>query len=271
MPLRPVLHLSPLVLGLLAAQACAEPDQYARRADLAAADSVLLHVEHKDCPGAVKALNKGLAAKHPSVLLMAGSMFEQGLCVKPDWDKAAGYYQHAHEAGNREALPRLISGYAEKNRDPGAALWWLAKNTRLPAPCRSASHLANDPDAFVAELNKWPKGQLAACVYTGGVMMRVAGDVEFPGRGALHGVFGDAHMHFVPATGTITWTATGTGRLAMTRDVQVGEDERSVFNDTFLKHVRTVSDRALKQFDKPEGIDAAWAVDTTFSFTSHYE
>ncbi len=267
---RPVLKLTPVVLFLLAAPALAAPD-YATRIDLDAADSVLLHVEHKDCAGAVKQLNKGIAAKYPSVYLIAASMFEQGLCVKPDWDKAALYYQLAHEGGKREALPRLISGYAEKNRDPAAALWWLSKNTALPAPCRSASHLANDPEAFVAALNKWPKGQLAACVYTAGVMMRVSGDVEFPGRGSMQGVFGDAHMHFVPSTGTITWKATGTGRLAMTRDVQVGEDERSVFSDAFLKHMRAVSDRALKQFDRPEGIDPAWAVDTSFSFRSLYE
>ena len=270
MSFRPV-HLSPLLLGLLTVPAFAEPDEYARRADLDAADTVLLKIEHKDCAGAVKALNKGFTAKHPSVFLIAASMFEQGLCVKPDWDKAALYYQLAHEGGKREALPRLISGYAEKNRDPGAALWWLAKNTALPAPCRSASRLANDPEAFVAALNKWPKGQLAACVYTAGVMMRVAGDVEFPGRGLMHGVFGDAHMHFVPSTGTITWTAAGTGSLAMSRDVQVGKDERSVFSDTFLKHVRMVGERALKQFDKPEGIDPAWAVDTTFSFKAYFE
>ena len=271
MSFHPALYLSPLVLGLLAAQAWAAPDEYARRIDLEAADSVLLHVEHKDCPGAVKVLNKGIAAKHPSVFLIAGSMFEQGLCVKPDWDKAALYYQLAHEGGKREALPRLISGYAEKNRDPGSALWWMAKHTALPAPCRSASHLANDPDAFVAALNKWPKGQVAACVYTAGVLMRVTGDVEFPGRGDMHGVFGDAHMHFVPSTGTITWTAEGTGRLDMTREVQVGKDERSVFSDTFLTHVRVVGERALKQFDRPEGIDRAWAVDTKFSFRTYYE
>lgn len=269
MSLRPAC-LPFLVLNLMAAPCWAAPDEYATRMDEEATESVLLNIEHKNCEGAVKALNKGLAAKHPGVMLMAASMFEGGLCVRQDWDKAADYYQMAHAAGRREALPRLISGYAEKNRDPGAALWWLAQNASMPAACQSANHLANDPDAFVAALNKWPKGQVAACVYTGGVLMRVIGDVEFPAGGARQGVFGDALMHFVPATGTITWTSEGIGRLDVSRAVQVGNDERSVFADSFLKLTREVSDRALKQFPKPEGVDPAWVVDMRFSFSSRH-
>ena len=261
---RPV-RLFPLLLLMLAAHAHGAPD-YAARIDEEAAASVLVHVEHKSCAGAVKALNKGIASNYPSVLLLAGSMFESGLCVKQDWEKAAGYYQLAHAGGKKEALPRLISGYAEKNRDPGAALWWLATNTGMPAPCRSANHLANDPDAFVAELNKWPKGQVAACVYTGGVLTRVSGDAEFPGRGANQGVFGDAIMHFSPSKGTITWTSAGSDRIDVTRQAQVGTDTRSVFEGTFVKHLRLIGERALKQFDKPEGIDPSWTVDIRFSF-----
>lgn len=245
----------------------AEPDEYAQRMDEEAVGSVLVNIEHKNCEGAVKALNKGLAAKHPGVMLMAASMFEGGLCVKQNWDKAAVYYQMAHAAGRREALPRLISGYAENNRDPGAALWWLTQLADMPAACKSANHLVNDPEAFVAALNKWPQGQIAGVVYTGAVTMRVIGDVEFPARGAQQGVFGDAVMHFVPATGTITWTAVGTDRVNVSREVQVGEEQRSVFADIFLKHMRAVSDRALKQFVRPESINPAWVIDRRFSFS----
>jgi hypothetical protein len=263
-------RLLPLVLALAGAPVFAAPDEYAMRRDLEALESVLVHVEHKQCAGAVKALNAGLAEKHPSVILLAGSMFEQGLCVRQDWDKAAGFYQLAHAAGKHEALPRLISGYAEKNRDPGAALWWMARQGWMPARCSAASHLADDPDAFVAELNTWPKGQVAACVYTAGVAMRIVGDVEFPGRGGQQGVFGDVRMHFVPSTGMVTWTPKGTDRVSVSRQAQVGEDQRSVFADVFLKHLRTVSDRALKQFARPEGIDPAWTVDRVFSFRYAY-
>lgn len=260
-------HRSCLALFLLPLYAFgATPDEYAERRNAEAMQEVIVYLDHKDCKGAVKALNKGLASRQPGVILMAASMFEQGICVKAEWDTAARYYQMAHHAGQREALPRLISGYAEKNRDPGAALWWLANNTSLPAPCRSASHLANDPDAFVAALNKWPKGQVEACVYTGGVMMRVMGDIEFPGRAAGTGVFGDAIMHFVPASGAITWTSAGTERIAVSREVIQGKNDQTEFNDVFLKHVRAIGERALAQFSKPEGIDPAWKVETRFSF-----
>ena len=261
------LRLLPLALTLAIAPCVAEPDEYARRRDDDALGSVLVHIEHKNCAAAVKALNQGVADKQPSVLLLAGSMFESGLCVKPDWDKAADFYQLAHAAGSQGAVPRLVSGYAEKNRDPGAALWWLSSQAWMPAPCRSANHVRNDPDAYVAALNKWPKGQVAACVYMGGVAARVMGDAEFPARGAQQGVLGDAVMHFIPSSGTITWKAKATDRVSVSRVVQAGRDERSVFEDTFLKHLREVSDRSLRQFTRPEGIDPAWEVYREFRFT----
>lgn len=269
MPFHPF-QLAPLIFSLLATQSWAAPNHVATEIETEALERVLMFVEHKDCAGAVKALNKGIADKYPNVMLLAGSMFEAGICVKPDWDKAAGFFQLAHAAGQQKARPRLISGYAEKNRDPGAALWWLAKHGGMPAPCAAADHLVDDPDAFVAALNKWPKGQVAACVYTGGVAMRVAGDIEFPGRGPEQGVFGDAHMHFVPSAGTITWTAGSTGRISTVRVEQAGDDEGGVFKHTFLKHMRAVSERALKQFTRPEGIDPTWVIDTKFSFTYQY-
>ncbi len=258
---------STVALTLLSTLAmAAEPDEYAERRDAQAMQDVIVYLEHKDCKGAVKALNSGLASKQAGVVLMAGSMFEQGICVKPDWDKAARYYQAAHQAGKRAALPRLVAGYAEGKRDPGAALWWMANNASLPAPCASANHLAGDPDAFVAALNKWPKGQVDACVYTAGIIMRVLGDIEFPAAAAPQGVFGDAIMHFVPSTGSITWKAAGTERIAVTREVKGGDDERAVFNDVFLKYVRGVGERALSRFTRPDGIDPAWAVDMKYSF-----
>jgi hypothetical protein len=257
----------PLVFCLLAVPAAAEPDEYAQRQDGEASNSVLAHIEGNNCDAAVKALNKGLAARHPGVMLLAGSMFEQGLCIKQDWTKAAYYYQMAHAAGKREALPRLVSGYAEKNRDPAAAMWWMSSQDQsVPAACRSANHLVHDPDAFVAALNAWPQGNLAACVYIAGVVMRIAGDVEFPARGAQQGVFGEALMQFSPSTASVTWKAAATDRISVTRQVQAGDDERSVFSDHFIGHLRAISDRALKAFVRPEGIDPAWSVQVRYAF-----
>jgi hypothetical protein len=258
-----------LAFALLPSPALAGTDEeYAALVESQAMDDVIVYLNHKDCKGAVKALNKGLASKQPGVMLMAGSMYEEGTCVKAEWDKAAHFYQLAHQAGKKEALPRLISGYAENNRDPGAALWWMAKNSWMPAACASANHLVNDPEAFVAALNKWPAGQVAACVYTAGVLMRVSGDVEFPGRAAERGAFGDAIMHFAPSAGTITWTAAAADRIAVTRMVDGSDNnERGVFKDTVLRHLQGISERALSRFKRPEGIDPAWKVDVRFSFS----
>lgn len=261
-------HLSLLALTALAAVSLpATAVDYSLTLDAQAVQSIVVHLEHKDCKGAVKALNKGVADKQRAALLMAASMYDQGICLKPDWDQAAHYYQRAHEAGSKDAMPRLISGYAEKNRDPAAALWWLAQTTYpVPPACRSADHLANDPDAFVAALNKWPAGQIAACVYTAGVVLRTYGEIEFPGTAAGQGVTGDAIMDFYPATGTIKWSKGDTDRISLTRAVRAGDGESTVFNDVFMKHVRGVGDRVLTQFSKPEGIDPAWHINMKIQF-----
>lgn len=73
-------------------------------------------------------------------------------------------------------------------------------------------------------------------------------------------------MHFVPASGAITWTSAGTERIAVSREVIAGDNVRTEFNDVFLTHVRDVGERALAQFSKPEGIDPAWKGETRFSF-----
>ncbi len=74
-------------------------------------------------------------------------------------------------------------------------------------------------------------------------------------------------MHFSPASGTITWTASGTDRIGVSREVIAGDNENTEFNKVFLKPMREVSERALAQFTKPEGIDPAWKVETRFSFS----
>lgn len=259
-----------LATASLPSSAFAAGVDYSQQLDEQGLRSVHAFLEHKNCPGAIKALNKGVADNQRAVLLLAGSMFEQGICVKQDWDRAAHFYQRAHEAGSKNAMPRLISGYAEKSRDPGAALWWMAKTRmRLPAACTSAYHLVDDPDAFVAALNAWPAGRIDACVYTGGVLQRLIGEIEFPTAGANAGVSGDADLVFVPSTGTLTWTAGSTDRIQVTRRVEHGENESVVFKDAFLTYVRSIGDRTLSQFKKPDGIDPTWNLDMKFSF--YYE
>jgi hypothetical protein len=262
------LAISVLAAALLPQPAIAAVD-YTEK-DKKALESVLYPLEHNDCQAAIKALNQGLADKQHAMLLMAGSLYEQGICLKPDWERAANYYQRAHKAGYKAALPRLISGYAEKNRDPAAALWWLAKIAfPLPAPCTSANSLIDDPDAFVAALNKWPRQRLDACVYFGGVLQRISGEIEFPVGAQTQGVLGQASMVFDAANGTIHWTRGDAERIAVNRVAKPLDGARSVFDDTILKHLNAVSQRTLKQFDRPDGIDATWIF--KYEYTFDYE
>ncbi len=179
-----------LALALAATALSARADvDYSHQIDQQALSDVLVYIEHKDCAGAIGALNKGIAKKQRAVLLLAGSLYEQGLCLKRDWDRAAYYYQMSHEAGNVAALPRLVAGHAEQGRNPVAALWWLAQSQYVFAPaCASANTLVGDPDAFISALQKWPAGQIDACAYVAGVVMRLVGEVEFP-AGRHQGVF----------------------------------------------------------------------------------
>lgn len=236
--------------------------------DAQAMNDVLIQIQAKDCAAAVQALNKGLADQQPGVIMLAGTMYEQGQCLKPDWERAAHFYQRAYEAGNNAALPRLISGYAEKNRDPGAALWWQTKQGYpLPAECGSANQLVGDPEAFVAALNAWPKERLAACVYTAGVTQRILGDIQYQDGSRGYEQPGITIMRFVPATGTITWTSERTGRIKVSQTEPATRDPRSLPDDVFLKRMHAIGERTLHQFAKPNNIDPAWKVDVKILFT----
>lgn len=254
-----------LVLAATTLSAHAEID-YSSTLDAQALNDVVVYLDHKDCKGALGALNKGVTSKQRAVLLLAGSMYEQGLCLKQDWDKAAHFYQLAHEAGNVAALPRLVAGYAEQRRDPAAALWWLAQSPYVFVPaCSTANSFVNDPDAFVAALKSWPAGQLEACTYSAGVMMRLIGEIEFP-SGAHQGVAGAAILVFTPSAGSMSWSRGDTNRIAVTRIVRPGEHEEVVFKDVFLKHVQGIGERTLALFARPEGIPPEWKIPMAFQF-----
>ena len=47
--------------------------------------------------GAVQAVKAGIKARQPDVLLMAGTMMEEGICMKADWEKAITLYEMAYQ------------------------------------------------------------------------------------------------------------------------------------------------------------------------------
>jgi hypothetical protein len=51
-----------------------------------------------------RALNAGLALKRPESLLLAGTMYALGICVRRDWNRAMGFYVQAHDVGRSKAV-----------------------------------------------------------------------------------------------------------------------------------------------------------------------
>jgi hypothetical protein len=87
-----------------------------------------------DCVAAASALNAELAKAHPEVWMVAGAMFEEGLCLKANWECTLNFYQRADVAGQPGAAARLAVGYATPagGRD-------LAAQSELLAPDLAAS------------------------------------------------------------------------------------------------------------------------------------
>lgn len=233
-------------------------------------------LEHKDCPAAVSALNRGLRREWREAWMLAGAMHEHGVCVKADWLKAEDYYRKAHEAGERAALPRIVAGLAGPagGRDKAAALWWaLQGHLQLPEPCRQPAPLVKDPDAFVRVLRQWPARRLEACVYVAAVMSTIAGEAEFPGRAMEYGITGAVQVDFDPAQGRVDVDTRRIDTLQMTGavdgDVLRDRESRS-FARVYERQLKAVAERALAAYPRPEGIDPDWRLSTTFVYEILY-
>lgn len=204
----------------------------------------------QDCAGAVERLNAGLAERHPEVVLLAGNMFETGACVKPDWNRAVGYYAQAFEAGMREGALRLAAGFAAvaHGPDPAAALWW-ARRAKLPVDrCMARLPKTEDPDRFVEELGKWPGQELAACNYVVGVLSFVHAETRHPIHGVKHEASGRIDVEYLPSQSYFHGTVVNsTGRA--TRDISEAWS--------------TIQFQAGKLYAKPAGIDPYWKIPFT--------
>ncbi len=105
------------------------------------ARKVRLYVEARDCSSAVARLTEGVAKKYPEVNMLAGAMFEHGVCVKADWDRAVGFYSNAFDGGHKAAMYSLMSGFAapEHGPDMAAALWWATGRRTISAAALAGS------------------------------------------------------------------------------------------------------------------------------------
>ena len=204
-------------------------------------------------------------------MLMAGTMYERGMCVKKNWEQANQFYLMADAAGNVKARHKLVAGLIGQG-DAGGGLYWASKLPRdLPAQCYSKADPEKDPDAFAAELNSWPKERLNGCVYMAGVYNAIVGDMRFPAEAAAIGVWGSIQMKFVPATGTIEWTNVAHETRALSGLQVVKPDtplaHRSGKADQILvNHGQLLSTQALQRFPRPEGIDPSLVLVDKFDF-----
>ena len=224
-----------------------------------------------DCALVASRLNDGLKRKYPSVYLLAGTLYEQGLCLKPDWDRAARLYQQANDAGEPKGLQRMIAGLAEGGRDRAAAMYWALEDpaARLPEECEAGRGLRKEPEAYVAQLRRWPAGRLDACVYLVGVVNAIAGEMEYPSVGTAYAVYGRYQMDFHPATATVEWEELEL-RLGNMEGAISGDDLRDRDSSRVKQTLRTAlqqtSHRTLRRFTKPADVPTQWRIQREFAF-----
>ena len=239
-----------------------------------AVQSVIDAISKRDCNAAASRLNAGLAKAYPDVLVLAGAMTEDGVCLKPNWERAVGFYEKAASAGRAEAVARIAAGYAAAagGRDKAAALWWSVRaKTPLPAPCAQVGALAEDPDRFVAALQAWPAGQLDACVYAAAVMATIQSEAAYAGLAASYGLQGKARFDFAPAQGRVDVTEDWSAMPAKTgvvADAATRERDQRAAQAALSSALRELADRALKRYDKPAAVPSAWRVQSEYAYAA---
>lgn len=235
-----------------------------------AVDAVLDAVAQRDCAAAVTRLNAGLAKAHPEVLALAGAMYEQGLCLKPNWERALGLYQRAETAGHPGAAARVAAGYASAagGRDMATALWWAIRaKTALPAVCAQVAPLAGDVDRFVAALNAWPADQLNACAYCAAVMATIQAEAVSPALATAFGLQGRIKISFAPEPGRVDITealSDATPVQGAVIDAAARESNSRAARHALSAHLRQVADRALARYDKPAAVPPGWRSEAEF-------
>ncbi|VXC32270.1 hypothetical protein [Massilia sp. 9I] len=269
MPLPIARRLLPALLVLPLAQG-----QAASRAALEAVHDVRIRIEARNCGAAVEQLKAGLKAGHPELALLAGSMYEHGICVKANWDNAVTFYVQAHQGGLPEAAERLAAGYADPARGPdaAAALWWSlrGRSGMRSGTCAVPEEVEQDPDRFVAELKTWDPSRLAICNYIIGVLWTIAAEVKYPAQAQAWGLHGDVTLRFLPGLARIEVKKgeTGAYQLYGVIDGDVLRDRESIpARGGFEKMMREVADRALRRYPQPPGIPADTSVSVKYVFS----
>lgn len=250
---------------------CMHPASAATPGAEAAAD-IASRIEARDCALAVERLKDGLRKEYGEVELLAGSMYEHGVCVKRNWPRAVPFYVRAYEHGARGAAERLAAGYADPLNGPdmAAALWWAARGHRFsPASLGISEGAAADPDRFVAELRTWPLEKLIRYTYVVGVLSTVISEMRYPELAQRYGLGGEVIVRFFPAVPRIEVRRGETHeyQLLGVYNVNVLRDRGArPVNNSFETLVQEIGGRALKRYPQPPGLPAG-LVEVSFMFT----
>ncbi len=239
--MRATLARAGLLLGL-GALAC---DTQARTDREQAVRDVVRHLRANECPAAVERLNDGLKAENPELAMMAGTMFDIGICVAKDWDKAVGFYVRASDAGIKEGAYRLAAGFAARQHGPdtAAALWWAARAGLQADGCTGKLPKMDDPERFVEELKRWPAHELAVCNFVVGSIAFILADARYPLGGVKTEISGRAEITYRPAANSFRED---------TRDATIPA------RDKMGRVLTQAIGHAGPLFTKPAGIDPEW-------------
>ena len=232
-----------------------------------AAARVIERLEAADCPGAVRALNEALPGGESAVLVLAGAMFEEGICLKANWERAVRLYTRASEAGSPLARWRLAAGYgsAAAGPDVGLALWWSHRAEVLPPPCRVAGFADTmEADRFVAAVNAWPAGQAAACAWVGAVWAGLNAGARYDASLQRLQFAGRVRVTFDPAAGR--FLAEELESSTDRREWRAGDDDASRLA-TPIGALQAFSARAVRKAVRPAVVPDGLKTSVEFVFS----
>lgn len=257
---------------MLSSSALAEPSIYGQRT----VEEITNRIRVKDCAGAVDDLKTALKKDFAEVAMLAGGMYDNGICVKRDWERAVPFYIQAWQGGIKGGADRLAAGYADPANGPdvAAALWWASRN-RIGSRtlygikgCAVRKTAADDMDRFVAELRTWRQSRLQACNYMVGVMSTLEGEVKYPSMAYIYRVGGDVRIRFLPGLARIELEKGGSSEVQV-HELANGDNasEPPGLNaGDFEQAMGYVADRALRRYPRPDGIPA----DTLIKLDYHF-
>ena len=245
---------------------------------------VVQAIEARDCVAAARELNVALAGATPEALALAGVMFETGLCLKANPERAARFYIKAADAGAASARSRLAGLYASpaSGPDKGAAMWWgMQANLPLPKACQVDPGLRGNAEQFAKVLSAWPAKVLDACVHVTGVLAAL--DSELAIKDVSQGRT-TVSIDFRPATGVLDVRSSqsslalvdnspraaansNAGNLFANNSVSQSATPEQMLalraqeeREALIQRVETVSKTALARFPRPADIDADWRI-----------